>query len=96
MPDSLAIYWAWNGDGHWDAPDNPRWEYASNQALYKLYVVRRLASDDEAHEAEAAEDFIRQFVPEVERVLAAGTSEDRATGGSASGPPDDLPADGSR
>lgn len=72
VPDSLIIYWSWNGEGSWETPKDPRMEYASGRALYKLYVIRAMASDNERRESEICEDFLRQFVPELERSLSAG------------------------
>lgn len=71
LQDSLIIYWSWNADGPWETPKDPRLAYASGRALYKLYVIRRVASGDGSDEANAVEGFIREFVPELQRVLAA-------------------------
>lgn len=70
IPEYLRILWAWSTDGRsWSAPDNPRLTFAAAPALYKLYVVRRVADLNEAAEADTGRDFLRQFLPIVERSL---------------------------
>ncbi len=48
--DRVRVRWAWTtGDGRWEAPDNPRWQFAAQLArvpvLYKVYVVTPLPDD---------------------------------------------------
>jgi len=54
--DRVRVRWAWTTDGTWVAPDNPRWQFASQlraPVIYKVYVATPLA---DAESAEAAED----------------------------------------
>ena len=48
----VRVRWAWATDGTWDAPDNPRWQFATQltraPVLYKVYVVTPLPDDPEA------------------------------------------------
>jgi hypothetical protein len=68
-PESLRIYWAWNATGAWSASDNPRWEYARHRFLYKLYVIRPLAKADEPLADDPTPEFMRVFLPEVQKCL---------------------------
>lgn len=49
--DRVRVRWAWSTGGEWVAPDNPRWQFASQLArvpvLYKVYVVTPLGDDAE-------------------------------------------------
>jgi hypothetical protein len=69
MPLYSRVYWSWSGDGHWQVPDSPRLTFARFSVIYKLYVVRLLAKPDEPLDEEPADEFIRLFVPELQKVL---------------------------
>lgn len=69
LPIHLRTYWSWSGDGDWKTPERPRWTFSKFRWLYKLYVVRSLESDREPFEGCPAHDFIREFLPELNRVL---------------------------
>jgi hypothetical protein len=56
--DRVRVRWAWTTDGTWTAPDNPRWQFASQfraPILYKVYVATTLpeVNGDEAPEDDA-------------------------------------------
>lgn len=70
VPEYLRILWSWSPDGKtWSAPDNPRISFATSPALYKLYVVRHVANlSDQAEDSGV--DFLRQFLPVLEKGLA--------------------------
>ena len=40
----LRIFYAWSNGGPWAAPDNARLSFAGTRALYKLYLIREVAS----------------------------------------------------
>jgi hypothetical protein len=66
----LRIYWAWNAGGdRWVAPDNPRLAFAGRPALFKLYLVRQMTSSNPRLEDETCIDFLRLFVPVLDRAL---------------------------
>jgi hypothetical protein len=70
IPSFLRIFYAWNAHGAWQAPsENPRLRYASEPALYKLYVVRESPTSD----IDAADDpslaFLRDFLPVADPIL---------------------------
>jgi hypothetical protein len=67
---SLRLFWAWNAQGTWEAPDNPRWQFRGAPFLYKLYVSHDLAgTGDHGAATDAGADFLRAFLPELERSL---------------------------
>jgi hypothetical protein len=65
----LRLFWAWNGDGAWRAPDNPRWTFAHLPALYKLYVIRETGGAAGRPDDDPAADFLRRLLPEAARAL---------------------------
>jgi hypothetical protein len=69
----LRVSWSWNAKGRWRVPANPRLSFAPNASLYKLYVVREMQSTDDQHEKESSRIFLRQFLPELQKALFAGS-----------------------
>jgi len=56
--DRVRVRWAWTTDGTWAAPENPRWEFASQlraRCSTRLYVATPIpdAEGDEAPEDDA-------------------------------------------
>ncbi len=62
----LRLVWGWNAGDGWQAPSNPRWNFGGQPYLYKLYLSYELTPGSER----AAEDFMRQFLPQLEKTLA--------------------------
>lgn len=65
--DALRVYWAWGWGGDWEASDEPRTDFATRTALYKLYVVH----DDTRPGRDPAGEFMAEFLPAVKAALAA-------------------------
>jgi len=42
-PSQMRIYWSFFANDRWSVPSNPRWEFARERVLYKLYVLRNVA-----------------------------------------------------
>jgi hypothetical protein len=68
-PEALRVLYAWNATGKWEAPASPRAAFARHPALYKLYVIRPLARDDEPLEEDPALEFLRALVPALDKAL---------------------------
>lgn len=68
-PDRLRIFYAWNAEGAWLAPENPRLTFFRQPALYKLYVIRKLLPGDETLENDPAVDFLKVFLPQLNKSL---------------------------
>jgi EpsI family protein len=65
-------YWSWSGDGTWKAAKNPKLEFANDaHALYKLYIFASVPAltKQKTSDHDFCQDFIRVFVPAVERAL---------------------------
>jgi Protein of unknown function (DUF3485) len=71
LPEYLQIYYGWNDLAGWQAVDNPRLKFAPARALYKVYIVRRLAQPDEAAENNPVPAFLSLLIPQFDRCLAA-------------------------
>jgi hypothetical protein len=69
LPEPLRIYWSWSATGDWAAPDSPRLKFARAPALYKMYVIRQLTRPDEPLDNDPAADFLRLFLPELQKCL---------------------------
>src|SRR5262249_37438796 len=69
-PEKLQVFWSWNNNGAWVAADKPRWTFAGTPVLYKLYVTQTFIPRQEVSEGEACQQFLREFIPETQRVLA--------------------------
>jgi hypothetical protein len=61
----LRLFWGWRVPrGNWLAPDDPRWTFATERVLYKLYVSRPLYTENESEKAEELiPDFLKQLLP---------------------------------
>jgi Protein of unknown function (DUF3485) len=70
-PSILRIFWGWNASEGWAAPSEPRWTYGSAPALCKLYVVRETAGAAVAQGVDPCNDFLRVFLPELDRLVFA-------------------------
>jgi hypothetical protein len=70
LPEQLRIFWAWNANGQWHAPEEARLVLARYPVLYKVYVVRRAPKMEETPEQDPAADFLKVMVPTVEKALA--------------------------
>ncbi|MGD9719584.1 MAG: exosortase C-terminal domain/associated protein EpsI [Pirellulales bacterium] len=64
-------YWSWTGDGHWTAPDNTKFAFASQQrAIYKLYVFANIPEGQtRAGERDFCREFMQQFIPALNDAL---------------------------
>ena len=69
IPDYLRIFWAWSATGNWHAPDNPRFEYASYPALFKMYVIHQIARRDDDASKDPSADFMKLFLREIRPLL---------------------------
>ena len=65
---ALQIFWSWNDGQGWRTPAHPRFAFGGAPALYKLYVVREMASAPGSGPDRGVE-FLRVLLPELEKVL---------------------------
>jgi hypothetical protein len=66
---ALRLLWSWNGAGAWETSDNPRLTFARNRALYKLYIVREMATSVERPGGEPAVEFAKLLLPALQKAL---------------------------
>ncbi len=59
----LRVFWAWHGAQGWQVADNPRWTFAGEKVLYKLYLIREMAQPDEPMETDACVEFMQELLP---------------------------------
>lgn len=70
----LRIAWTWFAAGAWHAADQPRFEFAQEPVLFKVYFIRPISSPETAWDQDAIPQFSRHMLPVLEDYLA-----DRAT-----------------
>jgi hypothetical protein len=70
-PTNQRVLWSWCGGGTWRAPDNPRITHSGYGVLYKLYVIRETSKEASALQDDPSIAFLKVFLPEADRVLAA-------------------------
>lgn len=63
----LRIFWAWFAGSTWQAPDNPRWSFARQPSLFKIYAVCDGA--DGSADTDPAADLLRRLTPVLAAVL---------------------------
>jgi hypothetical protein len=68
-PSVLRLFWSWNASQGWSSPQEPRWHFASQPALCKLYVVRETAGADVDPRFDPCNDFLKVFLPELDRLV---------------------------
>lgn len=71
VPDRLRIFYAWSANGTLAAPDSPRLTFFREPALYKLYVTRKLVQAEEPLEDDPVVEFLKIFVPQLEKSVFA-------------------------
>jgi hypothetical protein len=64
------LYWGWRAGGRWHVARNPRLEFARQPVLFKFYMVRKMDAPMPPEQEDPCVDFLRQLLPELERVLA--------------------------
>jgi hypothetical protein len=74
-PVQLRVVWAWNSNGTWKAPSNPRIAFAGAPALYKLYVIHELIPNDQRTE-QIGSEFLKDLLPELNKSLFPKTVND--------------------
>jgi hypothetical protein len=65
----VRLYWGWNNGQGWTAADDPRWLFARQPVLHKLYVLRELGSFGEPTRDDPCETFLKVLLPELDKAL---------------------------
>jgi hypothetical protein len=69
VPTYLRIFWSWNGGEGWETSDSPRLRFARYPSLYKLYIVREMATADGAAGDDPSLAFVKDLLPALDRAL---------------------------
>jgi hypothetical protein len=70
------VFWSWYGAGVWTVSDSPRRAFARQPLLYKLYLMRDLASGTDKLETDPCLDLARRLLPRLQAdVFIPGLSE---------------------
>ncbi len=72
-PSRLRLYWAWHGSSGWSAPENPRWAFAAEPMLSKLYIVRETGGVTVDPKEDPCAQFMSLLLPELDRVMSASS-----------------------
>jgi Protein of unknown function (DUF3485) len=67
----MRTCWAWNSEGRWESPDDPRYAFAGTGHLYKIYVSESLPpaaknsrdKSSEEFDQGVCSSFLRDFLP---------------------------------
>jgi hypothetical protein len=70
IPMNLRIFWSWRTLTSWKAAHNPRWEFAAEPVLFKMYVTHVLTGADDRREDSACAEFLDLLLPEIEKAVA--------------------------
>jgi hypothetical protein len=81
VPVNLRLFWSWRATHGWKAPANPRWTFAGQTVLFKMYVTHEMTGADERQADAVCADFMRLLLPEVEQALAAQPEKVAAASG---------------
>jgi hypothetical protein len=68
-PSALRIYWTWRGSSGWAAPEEARWQYATEPNLTKLYVVRETGGAAIDPDRDPCNEFLDVLLPELDRAV---------------------------
>jgi len=71
---STTLTWGWGAEGIWKASENPRFDFAGRERIFKLYVTRRVipnVTDD------PTDEFLKLLVHELRRCMTEEVSSPR-------------------
>jgi hypothetical protein len=67
----LRIFWSWYAAEAWKVADNPRLSFAGEKVLYKMYLIREMATPEEPIENDPCVEFMKELLPEF-RIARSG------------------------
>ncbi|MBY0232178.1 MAG: EpsI family protein [Gemmataceae bacterium] len=65
----MRIYWAWQGEDGWEAPRSPRFRFARQPVLYKLYVIRDVSGGDAAPQSDPCVALMAELLPALHKAI---------------------------
>jgi hypothetical protein len=85
-PDRLRIFWTFTDDGVWQGPSSPKPVFGARDAMFKAYFITKAPLRNEAPEDSPTCDFVKEFMPVLNKVLFAATPESNGQGLSSADP----------
>lgn len=70
-PVNLRLFWSWRASNHWQVPGHPRFDFARQPVLYKMYIAHEMTGIDERQDDAICAEFMQLLLPELERSLSA-------------------------
>ncbi|HEX6984498.1 MAG TPA: hypothetical protein VF170_03940 [Planctomycetaceae bacterium] len=70
IPERIRTWWAWTADGRWAAPENPRFLFAGEPVLFKLYLTEQV---DPGSDDSAIPKFAGEFLPRLRSDVFGGS-----------------------
>ncbi len=74
-PNQMRIFWSFGSSHGWSVPSSPRWKFAQERVLYKLYVLRNVAGDPGPIIQDPCIQVLGELLPAFERTLPAEPKE---------------------
>jgi hypothetical protein len=68
-PSVLRLFWSWRGSKGWSAPEEPRWSFASETMLTKIYIVRETAGAVVEPKNDPCNEIMSLLLPQLNSVL---------------------------
>jgi len=69
----LRVFWSWNAGGIWQVADAPRLAFARCPVLYKLHLVREMATPGEPPNDDPCVELMQLLLPELQSLFFART-----------------------
>jgi hypothetical protein len=66
---NLRVFWSWHAGDRWMVSDSPRFAFAPYRVLYKLHLVRELASAGEPLDDDPCVQLMQLLLPELEKTV---------------------------
>jgi len=81
----VRVFWAWNANGPWEAPEMPRLKYGGRTPLNKVYFIARSVPSEPVEESPVL-DFAKEFLTVVTPLLFPDQAPATPQGKSSSAP----------
>ena len=66
---NLRVFWTWSDGSEFLAPDNPRFAFAGQKFLYKIYLTRTIERVGDAPETDQCVSFFKLAIPVLRKSL---------------------------
>jgi len=68
-PSQMRIFWTFGASGQWQTSENPRWEFARQEVLYKMYILRDIVSRPGPLNQDPCIRLLKELLPVVNTTL---------------------------